>query len=122
MVTRKTAAKTGASTGGAGKSTPKSKGKASTSAEARPATAAASTPRRRVADDSGIARTRPSVPATATAAAAVSEVPSGETRYRWIAHAAYLRAEKRGFTPGQEVEDWLAAEAEFLVAHGLARD
>jgi DUF2934 family protein len=29
-----------------------------------------------------------------------------------IAHAAYLRAEQRGFEPGHEVEDWLAAEAE----------
>ena len=47
--------------------------------------------------------------------------PVGEARYRWIAHAAYLRAEKRGFTPGQEVEDWLAAETEFLAAHGLAK-
>jgi hypothetical protein len=29
-----------------------------------------------------------------------------------IAQAAYLRAEARGFTPGQELEDWLSAEAE----------
>jgi hypothetical protein len=43
---------------------------------------------------------------------------SPEARYRWIAYAAYLRAEKRGFAPGQEVEDWLAAEADFLAAHG----
>ena len=26
--------------------------------------------------------------------------------------AAYYRAERRGFAPGHEVEDWLAAEAE----------
>jgi hypothetical protein len=44
------------------------------------------------------------------------KVPSGEERYRWIAHAAYLRAEKRGFEPGREVDDWLAAEAEFAAA------
>jgi hypothetical protein len=25
---------------------------------------------------------------------------------------AYLRAERRGFAPGYEIEDWLAAEAE----------
>jgi len=50
-----------------------------------------------------------------------AETPVGEARYRWIAHAAYLRAEKRGFTPGQEVEDWLAAESEFLAAHGLSK-
>jgi hypothetical protein len=29
-----------------------------------------------------------------------------------IAKAAYLRAERRNFVPGHEVEDWLAAEAE----------
>lgn len=32
----------------------------------------------------------------------------------WIAEAAYYRALRRGFTPGQEMEDWLAAEAEVL--------
>jgi len=29
-----------------------------------------------------------------------------------IAESAYLRAERRGFTPGHETQDWLAAEAE----------
>src|SRR5262249_21768731 len=29
-----------------------------------------------------------------------------------IALAAYFRAEQRGFTPGGEMEDWLAAERE----------
>jgi hypothetical protein len=29
-----------------------------------------------------------------------------------IAEAAYLRAERRGFFPGSEVDDWLAAERE----------
>jgi hypothetical protein len=29
-----------------------------------------------------------------------------------IEQAAYLRAERRGFAPGSEVEDWLAAERE----------
>jgi hypothetical protein len=29
-----------------------------------------------------------------------------------IAEAAYLRAERRGFGPGYETEDWLAAEAD----------
>ena len=29
-----------------------------------------------------------------------------------IARAAYFRAEKRGFAPGHETEDWLAAESE----------
>jgi hypothetical protein len=29
-----------------------------------------------------------------------------------IAEAAYLRAERRAFAPGNETEDWLAAEVE----------
>ncbi|MGH8285988.1 MAG: DUF2934 domain-containing protein [Steroidobacteraceae bacterium] len=29
-----------------------------------------------------------------------------------ISEAAYLRAERRGFVPGREAEDWLAAELE----------
>jgi hypothetical protein len=29
-----------------------------------------------------------------------------------IAEAAYYRAERRGFKPGHELEDWLAAEAD----------
>ncbi len=32
-------------------------------------------------------------------------------RDKWIAEAAYYRAEKRGFAPGYALEDWLAAEA-----------
>jgi hypothetical protein len=35
-----------------------------------------------------------------------------ETRAALIAEAAYFRAEKRGFEPGHETEDWLAAENE----------
>lgn len=37
---------------------------------------------------------------------------SEDARRAMIAQAAYLRAERRGFTAGDEVEDWLAAEAE----------
>lgn len=35
-----------------------------------------------------------------------------ERRRALIAEAAYFRAERRGFTPGHEAEDWLAAEVE----------
>ena len=35
-----------------------------------------------------------------------------EARRALIAETAYLRAERRGFVPGHETEDWLAAEAE----------
>jgi hypothetical protein len=37
---------------------------------------------------------------------------SVDDRRAMIAEAAYLRAERRGFAPGQENEDWLAAEQE----------
>jgi len=47
---------------------------------------------------------------------------SAEARRAMIAEGAYLRAERRGFAPGYETEDWLAAEAEvdalLKVGHG----
>jgi hypothetical protein len=50
-------------------------------------------------------------------AAPASDAPTGITvsedaRRAMVAEAAYLRAERRGFAPGNEEEDWLAAEAE----------
>jgi hypothetical protein len=35
--------------------------------------------------------------------------------HRLVADAAYFRAERRGFVPGHEAEDWLAAEAEIAL-------
>jgi hypothetical protein len=35
-----------------------------------------------------------------------------DARRSLIAQAAYYRAERRGFQPGHEAEDWLAAEHE----------
>jgi hypothetical protein len=35
-----------------------------------------------------------------------------EQRRALIAQAAYFRAERRGFAPGHEAEDWRAAEIE----------
>jgi hypothetical protein len=41
------------------------------------------------------------------------DIPSfSESREARIAEAAYWRAERRGFTPGQELDDWLHAERE----------
>jgi DUF2934 family protein len=37
---------------------------------------------------------------------------TAEARRALIAESAYLRAERRRFAPGHEVQDWLAAEAE----------
>lgn len=47
---------------------------------------------------------------TAMPNTAMSE--NSEERHRRIAAAAYTRAERRGFAPGKEDEDWLSAEAE----------
>jgi hypothetical protein len=54
---------------------------------------------------------RPKADRPAAAASAAPQV-SPETRRAMIAESAYLRAERRGFAPGHEVEDWCAAERE----------
>ena len=38
---------------------------------------------------------------------------SPEARQHMIEEAAYLRYVQRGYEPGHDIEDWLAAEAEF---------
>lgn len=43
-----------------------------------------------------------------------------EQRRAMIAESAYYKAEHRGFASGYELEDWLAAEAEF--DNALAHD
>jgi hypothetical protein len=37
-----------------------------------------------------------------------------------VARAAYFRAEKRGFAPGGELQDWVEAEADVLRLTGSA--
>jgi hypothetical protein len=75
--------------------------KAAKPAAAKPATAkkaeAAKAPK----------RTKPAVPA--------------EQRRNYVEVAAYFIAERHGFTPGRELADWAAAEAEIdrLLAEGL---
>ncbi|MEJ2553670.1 MAG: DUF2934 domain-containing protein [Gammaproteobacteria bacterium] len=44
--------------------------------------------------------------------AAPSQTVTPEERWRMVAEAAYLRAERRGFSGGNPTDDWLAAEAE----------
>ena len=41
-----------------------------------------------------------------------------DDRLAYIATAAYYKAEARGFLPGQELEDWLEAEAKFDARNG----
>jgi Protein of unknown function (DUF2934) len=52
-----------------------------------------------------------SASATASSQTTASQTPHPD-RYASIAQAAYFRSQHRGFKPGHEMEDWLAAEAE----------
>jgi hypothetical protein len=48
----------------------------------------------------------------------------GDPHHSAIAEAAYFRAERRGFVPGHELDDWLAAETEIkerLMSEGRKR-
>ena len=47
-------------------------------------------------------------------------VISAQEREMLVARAAYFRAEKRGFAPGRELQDWAEAEAEVLQLIGNA--
>ena len=49
-------------------------------------------------------------PAKPRAAETQQKVPSDLNKL--VAEAAYYRAQQRGFTPGHELDDWVAAEAE----------
>lgn len=64
------------------------------------------TPQRKRAPRKSVAKPK------AEAAAAFTQFVDPRQRTALIAEAAYFRAEKRGFAPGHETEDWLAAEAE----------
>lgn len=55
---------------------------------------------------------RPPTPPKPSPSAPVRPQVTPEARRALIAENAYLRAERRGFEPGHEDEDWLEAEAE----------
>jgi hypothetical protein len=61
-------------------------------------------------------RTKPATSPSTKEPQAKAEPPSAargvsnEERYRMIQEQAYALAEARGFEPGHEVDDWLAAE------------
>ena len=46
--------------------------------------------------------------------ASSAQLADEATRRAMVAHAAYYRAQKRGFVAGRELDDWLAAEAEIV--------
>lgn len=51
--------------------------------------------------------------ATRVASVQASPCLDLERRFDLVATAAYYKAEARQFAPGQELDDWLAAEREF---------
>lgn len=57
-------------------------------------------------------RKNPGLGLPVTPAPALTPFVDPERRAAMIAEAAYFRAEKRGFGPGGETDDWLQAEAE----------
>jgi Protein of unknown function (DUF2934) len=69
------------------------------------------------------AKARKRRPAADKAQALIAATPAPtvteDERRGLIAYSAYLRAERRGFAPGGEAEDWLAAEKEVdaLLSH-----
>lgn len=63
-----------------------------------------------------LATKRPPEPAAADSRRApdAAAMPSANEIYEMVCEAAYYRAEKRGFAPGLEADDWAQAEAEVL--------
>ena len=57
-------------------------------------------------------RQRSEIAETAAPIRAPAGFDPSSSREALIATAAYYRAQKRGFQPGHEVEEWLAAERE----------
>ena len=75
-------------------------------------------PREKITPTVTVRKRAPRKPATPKAAnasgsaIAATRFVDPKQRLALIAEAAFFRAEKRGFAPGGEREDWLAAEAE----------
>jgi hypothetical protein len=78
------------------------------SASASPAERAAPA---KPAPKKGSSKTTPTSPSFNSNARA--DISPDELR-RLISEAAYYRAKQRGFAPGHELEDWIAAEAEVI--------
>jgi hypothetical protein len=64
-------------------------------------------------------KSKPSQPVPSRPAAEDASEISDATVRREIAKLAYQLSEKRGFAPGHETEDWLAAEAQVKARLGL---
>jgi hypothetical protein len=51
--------------------------------------------------------------------AMVEQICTPTERHEMIARAAYYRSQRRGFAPGLELDDWLAAEQDINAICGL---
>ena len=70
---------------------------------------------RKPAEGPAAPRRKAAAPEEAPTPGASGEKPADlapEELRRFIAEAAYFRAQKRGFTPGYELQDWVEAESE----------
>ena len=81
----------------------------------KPRPAASPKPAAKKAAATGKAAVRKS---TGTQSRGASAAAPAAEREELVRTAAYFRAERRGFAPGYEWEDWLAAEAEVSALAG----
>jgi hypothetical protein len=88
-----------------GNKTPARRARRTASATAAPASPRKSPAKPRVAKPKAA---KPEAPERSDVATSLTSAE----RLRMIEQAAFFRAERRGFAPGHEFEDWLAAEAE----------
>lgn len=89
-------------------------------AKAAPKAAAAPAKSPTTAGSAAVAASSAPAPVAATAAKAApaktapakAKILDPGERQRLVAEAAYYRAEKRGFAPGNDLQDWVEAESE----------
>jgi hypothetical protein len=129
-VTKKTASKAGPAAPSAAKKAPTASAAAGKASPAKPSAIAAKAAPAKAASAASTgktpaASTRSKKPAAKTSSAAAHGGLQGKKislrslanvspaeRLHMVHEAAYYRAEKRGFEPGHEVEDWAEAERE----------
>lgn len=64
------------------------------------------------AEKAAVPKAKAAAPAKKPSTAKAKKEVTPEQRYNMICEAAYYRAERRGFSPDNVIQDWLDAEAE----------
>ncbi|MFN3398556.1 MAG: DUF2934 domain-containing protein [Sulfurimicrobium sp.] len=64
------------------------------------------------AEKAAAPKAKAAAPAKKPSAAKAKKNVTPEQRYNMICEAAYFKAERRGFSPDNVIQDWLEAEAE----------